>query len=96
MQLCWENKVNGLLLSCFVRQYKLNVVKIVYGKQFGLVAQLGERSVRIREVEGSNPFESTISKASGYTTCLAFVSIARIVSFFLPLISSGSLSRYSA
>ena len=26
---------------------------------FGLVAQLGERSVRIREVEGSNPFEST-------------------------------------
>ena len=25
----------------------------------GLVAQLGERSVRIREVEGSNPFEST-------------------------------------
>ncbi len=27
---------------------------------FGLVAQLGERSVRIREVEGSNPFRSTI------------------------------------
>ncbi len=26
----------------------------------GLVAQLGERSVRIREVEGSNPFRSTI------------------------------------
>ena len=26
----------------------------------GLVAQLGERSVRIREVEGSNPFGSTI------------------------------------
>ena len=26
---------------------------------FGLVAQLGERSVRIREVEGSNPFRST-------------------------------------
>ena len=25
----------------------------------GLVAQLGERSVRIREVEGSNPFRST-------------------------------------
>ena len=25
----------------------------------GLVAQLGERSVRIREIEGSNPFEST-------------------------------------
>ena len=28
----------------------------------GLVAQLGERSVRIREVEGSNPFGSTISR----------------------------------
>ena len=27
--------------------------------KYGLVAQLGERSVRIREVEGSNPFEST-------------------------------------
>ena len=26
---------------------------------YGLVAQLGERSVRIREVEGSNPFRST-------------------------------------
>ena len=28
----------------------------------GLVAQLGERSVRIREVEGSNPFRSTKNK----------------------------------
>ena len=28
---------------------------------YGLVAQLGERSVRIREVEGSNPFRSTIT-----------------------------------
>ena len=27
----------------------------------GLVAQLGERSVRIREVVGSNPIRSTIS-----------------------------------
>ena len=27
--------------------------------RYGLVAQLGERSVRIREVEGSNPFRST-------------------------------------
>ena len=31
-----------------------------YNFIFGLVAQLGERSVRIREVEGSNPFRSTI------------------------------------
>ena len=29
---------------------------------YGLVAQLGERSVRIREVEGSNPFRSTITR----------------------------------
>ena len=28
----------------------------------GLVAQLGERSVRIREVVGSNPIRSTISR----------------------------------
>ena len=28
---------------------------------FGPVAQLGERSVRIREVKGSNPSRSTIS-----------------------------------
>ena len=31
-------------------------------RKFGLVAQLGERSVRIREVEGSNPFRSTKKK----------------------------------
>ena len=30
--------------------------------QYGLVAQLGERCVRIAEVEGSIPFESTISR----------------------------------
>ena len=30
-----------------------------YASEYGLVAQLGERSVRIREVEGSNPFRST-------------------------------------
>ena len=28
---------------------------------YGPVAQLGERSVRIREVVGSNPFRSTIT-----------------------------------
>ena len=31
-------------------------------RQYGLVAQLGERCVRIAEVEGSIPFESTISR----------------------------------
>ena len=30
-----------------------------WGLKYGLVAQLGERSVRIRKVEGSTPFEST-------------------------------------
>ena len=30
----------------------------------GLVAQLGERTVRIRKVEGSIPFESTNQKAT--------------------------------
>ncbi len=29
---------------------------------YGPIAQLGERSVRIREVEGSNPFGSTTKK----------------------------------
>ena len=33
-----------------------------YASEYGLVAQLGERSVRIREVEGSNPFRSTKMK----------------------------------
>ena len=35
-----------------------------YNFIFGLVAQLGERSVRIREVEGSNPFRSTKMKTT--------------------------------
>ncbi len=34
------------------------------GTADGGVAQLGERSVRIREVEGSNPFVSTIKETS--------------------------------
>ena len=35
-------------------------LSVVKAGIYGLVAQLGERSVRIREVEGSNPFRSTI------------------------------------
>ena len=38
----------------------------------GLVAQLGERTVRIRKVEGSIPFESTKKKATlmgGFSRC---------------------------
>ena len=38
------------------------VLAIPRGTADGGVAQLGERSVRIREVEGSNPFVSTIEK----------------------------------
>ena len=34
------------------------------GYRYGPVAQLGARSVRIREVEGSNPFRSTMQKAA--------------------------------
>ena len=32
-------------------------------EKIGGVAQLGERSVRIREVEGSNPFVSTVTSS---------------------------------
>ena len=42
---------------------------------FGLVAQLGERSVRIREVEGSNPFESTTSEQALYRLLRLFTKV---------------------
>ena len=41
----------------------------------GLVAQLGERSVRIREVEGSSPFESTTSPRTAYRSRRLFVKV---------------------
>ena len=37
---------------------------------YGLVAQLGERSVRIREVEGSNPFVSIEGETSQHSESL--------------------------
>ena len=40
-------------------------------KNHGLVAQLGERTVRIRKVEGSIPFESTKKKDTA-SPCLSF------------------------
>ena len=40
----------------------ISINKINDIRQYGLVAQLGERCVRIAEVEGSIPFESTISR----------------------------------
>ena len=42
----------------------------------GDVAQLGERSVRIREVEGSIPFVSTISTSKGIGSKLVPFSFA--------------------
>ena len=36
---------------------------------FGPVAQLGERTVRIRKVVGSNPFRSTITRK--YEPCIS-------------------------
>ena len=43
-------------------------------KRYGLVAQLGERSVRIREVEGSNPFRSTKKKTTLWVVFLFAVA----------------------
>lgn len=34
---------------------------MMFSTSFGLIAQLGERGVRNAEVEGSNPFGSTIN-----------------------------------
>ena len=44
-------KNNGL-----TNEYRGSIISVV---SHGLVAQLGERTVRIRKVEGSIPFEST-------------------------------------
>ena len=48
--------------------------KVCIIKQYGLVAQLGERSVRIREVEGSNPFRSTKKKTTLWVVFLFAVA----------------------
>ena len=42
-------------------------------EKIGGVAQLGERSVRIREVEGSNPFVSTNVCQTCYYVSLAYI-----------------------
>ena len=44
--------------------------------QYGLVAQLGERTVRIRKVEGSIPFESTITDTAVDTIVSTAVSFS--------------------
>ena len=45
----------------------------------GLVAQLGERTVRIRKVEGSIPFESTNQKATPSGVVFLIVAILLLV-----------------
>ena len=55
--------------SKIIWKFSLQIIFFCYNKQvrlkmpskYGPIAQLGERSVRIREVEGSNPFRSTKS-----------------------------------
>ena len=47
--------------------------------QHGDVAQLGERSVRIREVEGSIPFVSTSSTSEESATPIPFLYAPRIL-----------------
>ena len=37
---------------------------VIVQSEYGRVAQLGERTVRIRKVEGSIPFESTTNKST--------------------------------
>ena len=48
------------ILHCFPVSSKL----LLPSDRFGVVAQLGERSVRNAEVEGSNPFNSTTVSAA--------------------------------
>ena len=47
--------------------------------QYGPVAQLGERSVRIREVKGSNPSRSTKSPRTLYRLRLFFYKSHRLL-----------------
>ena len=42
-------------------------LKQLFRQEYGLVAQLGERRVRIAEVEGSIPFESTMALPPRHT-----------------------------
>ena len=54
---------------------------------YGPIAQLGERSVRIREVEGSNPFRSTTRKRLG-------ACAASSLFLFQIGVRNGKYSRY--
>ena len=50
-----------------------------WGLKYGLVAQLGERSVRIRKVEGSTPFESIKRRIVLNDTAFLFAVLCKIV-----------------
>ena len=50
-----------------------------WGLKYGLVAQLGERSVRIRKVEGSTPFESIKRRIVLNDTAFIFATLCKIV-----------------
>ena len=56
-----ENFLRNLLKSKNLK-IRFLLQKTRKKRRYGPIAQLGERSVRIREVEGSNPFGSTISR----------------------------------
>ena len=51
---------------------------------FGPVAQLGERTVRIRKVVGSNPFRSTNGEPGEPGTAIYFVGPVFILALPLP------------
>ena len=55
---------------------------LFYHKQYGPIAQLGERSVRIRKVEGSSPFGSSTIGAS----------VVSLAPFFVPIYHGGCFS----
>ena len=66
----------SLLCPTELWAFKWGVYRLVaqpsYAPKYGPIAQLGERSVRIREVKGSNPSRSTFSSSVILTLLLFF------------------------
>ena len=66
----------SLLCPTELWAFKWGVCRLVaqpsYAPKYGPIAQLGERSVRIREVKGSNPSRSTFSSSVILTLLLFF------------------------
>ena len=65
-----------LFSQCIMWAFKWGVCRLVaqprHAPKYGPIAQLGERSVRIREVKGSNPSRSTFSSSVILTLLLFF------------------------